>query len=269
MKKRKISVSLKPAIGLAIFLAVISLLIIFLGLSARKSDFFKIKGVIIRQSQIKGSPLVLAVPQEPVKIDLSYLVGQNIFVVDLGSEEKRLSLAYPGWRQIKLTRVMPNWLHANFVQRKPAACVKLYRNFFLDDQGVFFDVGTIDCAQTKLPLVFGLEGKVFGARPGSKYNIKEVALALEIIKAMQSNRALKRLSVISVNVSDAANASFVIGLSQDLNMEVKIGQGFINDKINILSSVLAQVRNDLAKVKYIDLRFKEPVIKFTEEKKKR
>ncbi len=268
MRKRKIKASLKPALGLVAFFAAIFILIVFLGLSARKSDFFKVKGVIIRQSQIKGSLLALAVPQPPVKIDLSYLVGRNIFTIDLESEEKRLSLMYPGWRQIKLTRIMPNWLHANFLQRRPAACVKLYRNFFLDDQGVIFGPGAMDCAQTKLPLVFGLEGKVFAPRPGNKYNVKEVILALDIIKFMQQNRALKELPIISINVYDAANASFVIGHSQDMNMEVKIGQGYINDKVNILASVLAQAKNDLDKIKYIDLRFKEPVIKFTDAKKK-
>lgn len=268
MRRRKIKVPFKPAIGLAAFFAAIVLLIFFLGALARQSDFFKIKGVIIRQSQIKGSPLTLAAPQPAAKIDLSYLAGRNIFTVDLESQEKRLSLIYPGWRQIKLTRIMPNWLHANFVQRRPAACVKLYRNFFLDDQGVIFNAGMVDCAQTKLPLIIGLEGKIFAPRAGNKYNLKEVILALDIIKSMQYNRALSGLPLISINVSDAANASFIMALAEGMNLEVKIGQGFINDKINILSSVLAQARNDLGKVKYIDLRFKEPVIKFAEAKKK-
>jgi len=85
---------------------------------------------------------------------------------------------------------------------------------------------------------------------------------------MQYNRALRELPIISINVSDAANASFIMALREDMNIEVKIGQGFINDKVSILSSVLVGAANGLDKVKYIDLRFKEPVIKFTDTKKK-
>jgi hypothetical protein len=45
-------------------------------------------------------------------------------------------------------------------------------------------------------------------------------------------------------------------------LEVKIGQGDISDKMRVLGELFIQLKKDLSNIKYIDLRFKEPVIKF-------
>jgi hypothetical protein len=47
-------------------------------------------------------------------------------------------------------------------------------------------------------------------------------------------------------------------------LEVRFGQGYINEKVDILGNLFVQARNDLANIKYIDLRFNDPVIKFKE-----
>ena len=47
-------------------------------------------------------------------------------------------------------------------------------------------------------------------------------------------------------------------------MEVKIGREDIHNKLALLATLLAQVKNNIYNIEYIDLRFKEPVIKFRE-----
>jgi putative ubiquitin-RnfH superfamily antitoxin RatB of RatAB toxin-antitoxin module len=49
-------------------------------------------------------------------------------------------------------------------------------------------------------------------------------------------------------------------------LEVRISQGNIVEKVAVMSGLMNQERNNLANIKYIDLRFKEPVIKFKDVK---
>ena len=57
-----------------------------------------------------------------------------------------------------------------------------------------------------------------------------------------------------------------IGFFIPNGLEIKIGQDNIRDRINILSNLLIQLRDELGNIKYIDLRFKEPVIKLNSHK---
>ena len=45
-------------------------------------------------------------------------------------------------------------------------------------------------------------------------------------------------------------------------LEVKISEGNIVEKIAIMSGLIKQEKGNLDKIKYIDLRFKDPVINF-------
>jgi hypothetical protein len=49
-------------------------------------------------------------------------------------------------------------------------------------------------------------------------------------------------------------------------LELKIGQDGIRDKIGVLGDLLQQLEKDLSNIRYIDLRFKEPAIKFKDAK---
>jgi hypothetical protein len=67
---------------------------------------------------------------------------------------------------------------------------------------------------------------------------------------------------------EAPNPQGAQGAVAPLSLEVKIGQDNVKERIAILSGVIAQSRNDLANIKYIDLRFKDTVIKFNDVKAK-
>jgi cell division septal protein FtsQ len=48
----------------------------------------------------------------------------------------------------------------------------------------------------------------------------------------------------------------------DSGLEVRIGQDNTKARIELLEDLLNQTKNELNKIKYIDLRFKDPAIKF-------
>jgi len=210
-------------------------------------DYFKIKDIVIRGAD---------------QVDLSYLKGRNIIVLDLQKESRYLSLNYPVYKKIRLVRILPDHLFVDFIKRKPKAYVKLYRYFCIDEDMALFDVSANLEGKDNLPVILGLDTKIFGPKQGKIYNIEELALALNIIKEAKSNRVLKDYEIKSIDVTDPSCASFFI----PDGLEIKIGQDDTKDKIDILGSLLSQVKNDLNNVKYIDLRFKEPVIKFKDVK---
>lgn len=260
MKKRKINFPIKPvALGLIIFMALF--FVIGRTLRALKTlDYFKIKDIIASK------------PEEGVKF--SYLVGQNIFNLDLKRESGYISELYPDYKNVRLVRILPNYLYIGFTERQPLAYVKLYRYFFADSDLVLFNVPRGQ-EERELPVIVGLETKIFGAKPGKRYNIKELALALDIIKQLRINNAFKKYKIKRVDVVNPANTAFFLQLSDYPKvsatlaaeiLEVRMGQGDTGDKVRILGDLFTQLKKDLGNIKYIDLRFKEPVVKFKDAK---
>jgi len=245
------------SVNLIIFLALFFIIsYIWKALSA--SDYFTIKDVILREANT---------------VDLSYLIGRDIFSVNLSKESAYILESFPDYSTIKIIRVLPNRIFADFIKRRPVALIRLYRYFALDKEGVLF-YGTPETKDWELPVIVGLETKIFGPKPGKKYNTREIALSLNIIKEIKRNRALRNQKIKKIDVTDPTNTSIFIpfavkapdyskpqSLAAFENLEVKIGEDNIKNKIIILAFLLNQAKKDLTNIKYIDLRFKEPVIK--------
>lgn len=253
MKKRKANnLPVKLVFGLVTLTLVLFLAIGYLAGALKRTDFFNIKGIIIREGENRD-----------FSADLSYLKGRNILTIDLKKEEQSISQIYPGYKKIKLIRLLPDRLFADFLRRKPVAYIKLSRYFCVDADGVLLE--PLASGEPDLPVIYGLETKIFGPKQGEKYNTRGLIVAINIIKTIKSNKTLKDLQIKKIDVIDPANASFLIFVPNPAfagNLQIKIGQEHIDDKINILSSVFIQAKNDWGNIKYIDLRFKEPVIKF-------
>ncbi len=244
-------------------IAVPVLIFGYAGRYFKKSNYFKIKDTVSNQDNA---------------IDLAYLKGQNIFSVDLKMQAQYLCGIYPVYKNIRLARILPCRIFIDFIKRKPLAYLKLYKYFLVDQDAVLFDAP--QSADMDLPVILGLETKIFGPRAGNKIEAKELAYALNIIKKIQANRALRSWKIEKIDLISPLNASFFIvstlknpdpraGESDSGPLEVKIGQAGLEYKINILSGLLIQLQKDRFNIKYIDLRFKEPVVKFRDKNAKK
>ena len=239
------------AVILIIFL-VLSAILVYSLRSLRYCDYFKIKDVIARNGSPEG---------------LAYLKGRNIFGIDLKYEVSRILELTPQANRVSLIRLLPDRLFVDFIKRKPVALIRLYRYFDVDQDGVFF-YATGSPEESMLPVIFGLEAKIFGPKPGKAYNKEELLLALNIIREMKLNRVLKNLKISKIDVSSINNTSIYMpfassekALKEVDSLEVRVGSGDIKNKVNILSELIIVSKSDVTKIKYIDLRFKEPVIK--------
>lgn len=248
------------------FIIIIFLGVLWAGVGILKilgsKDYFKIKEIMTNEDNtIDGSTMLTINPERSRGIDLSYLKGKNIFSIDLRQESQDIVQQNPVYRKIRLIRVIPNRIFVDFIRRKPIALIKLYRYFAVDEEGMVFEVPKeLDYAQ--LPLILGLETKIFGAKSGRIYKLKELALALDIIREAKNNQTLRGYKIKIINVTDINNASFFLLLTGGFEgLEIKLDADELKEKFAILTGILSQDKENLVKIKYIDLRFKEPVIK--------
>lgn len=257
MKKQKFKLPIKIILILAIILLAFSLLIGYIWKVLTTADFFAVKQVVVRNSDVK----------------FDYLKGKNIFSLDLQAYSWKALLSCPDCRKIRFARVLPNCIFIDFVKRKPEALVKFYKNFAIDEQGLFFPPSnTIE--EAGLPVIYGLETKIFGPKMGVSYKLVEINLALNIIKEFKNNKSFRGFTLKRIDVANVDSAGFFILAPKQIvdytksspqaewiGFEVRIGESNIREKMMVLGGLVIQAAKEWANIKYIDLRFKEPVIK--------
>lgn len=245
-------------VGFIVIVFIATLILLYLVKVIKNLEYFQIKDILINGNKV---------------VDLSYLKGKNIFSINLKKESKYLEEDYPNFKMIRIVRVLPNRLFVDFVKRKPLAYLKLYRIFYVDEESVLFEIPLLE-NELDLPIIVGLQTKIFGAKSGRRYNFKELSLALEIIKQVKKNRPLKDYTLKRIDVTNITNLSFLMtGVVKNLReitpspgeftiFEVRISPDNLSEKINLLGNLLTQIKYKLRDLKYIDLRFKEIVIKY-------
>ena len=242
-----------------IFFLIASLIISHAVQKLKNQNYFTVKNIIVNE----------ATPDT-----FLYLKGRNIFDIDIKKEARYIWEAYPQYKNVRIVKFLPGSLLIDFIKRKPVGIIILYRYLYVDMDQVIFNIppGT---PALELPQIRGLETKIFGPKPGTKYNLKELALALNIIKELNRTRVSRVYKVKVVDVANPANASFVLqahgqlmneGVKAQQALEVKIGQDDIKGRVKILNTLLLNIKSDFTDVKYIDLRFKESVVKFNDAK---
>lgn len=257
---RSISLAIKLVIsGITIIVALL-FIIGYLAVALKNLDYFKLKDIAVNRPE--GA------------FDFSYLLGRNIFRIDLKKESRYITELYPVYKNIRLFRILPNRLFIGFTDRNPLAYVKLYRYFCVDSDLALFELPQGE-ESWDLPVIIGLERKIPGPRPGKRYNIKELITALNIIKEIETNSLFKKYKIERIDITNPANISCFIRLSGYSQgqvatnlaaLEVKMGQDDSGDKIRVLAGLFTQLQDDISKIKYVDLRFKDPVVKFKDAK---
>lgn len=257
MKKQKFKLPIKIILILAIILLAISFIIGYILKVLTTSDLFAVKQVVVRSSGAS----------------FDYLKGKNIFSLDLGFESQKALSGCPDCRKVRFARVLPNCIFVDFVKRHPVALVKFYKNFAIDEQGILFYSG-LAVEESGLPVIYGLETKIFAPKPGIKYNLAEINLALNIIKEFKANKAFQGFTLKRIDVANIQNAGFFLLLPKQVvdylkanpgaewsGFRVFTGENNIREKMMVLGGLVMQAAGEWADIKYIDLRFKEPLIK--------
>jgi cell division septal protein FtsQ len=215
---------------------------------------------------------------EPAKDTFSYLEGRNIFALDLKKESRYIAALYPAYKKVRLIRILPNQLFVDFVKRTPVAYVRLYRYFYVDDELMLLEP-VQQPTEPELPVITGLETKIFGPKTGKRYTIPELAFAVYVLQKAKAHSVLRGYPIQMLDVKSLGNVScfipFLTIASENAKkkttqveavMEIKVSPDNIRQKLDILGSLLQQLKQNAGNIQYVDLRFKEPVIKFRDVK---
>ncbi len=187
--------------------------------------------------------------------DLDPFEGKNIFTLDLKKVEARLERKYPQASQLRVLRKFPNRLVIVAKKRMPYIQVKIKDAYYiLDDKAV---VLAIDKSVHKnLPLVEHTALAKAQADLGGIIRGRDIRVGIRMQRSFQNYLDNSNLTIRSMDLKDLSKINVI--LSNDLRI-IMDGEK-VDAKMQILSLVLTQKDLDFKDVKYIDLRFKEPIL---------
>ncbi|MDD4909896.1 MAG: cell division protein FtsQ/DivIB [Candidatus Omnitrophica bacterium] len=241
--KKKNKKTLSLIIILLIALGSAAALAWYAARAVRSSAFFRIKGVAIASN---------------AKIDVSHLIGRNIFDVDLRREIRFLRNNYPRLRILSVVKRFPDRMIINSRTRAAIAQIKSYRYLFIDEEAVILPEES-DYGSSTLPVIVGLESKISRPRYGWSYaDLKEIKIAFELMKELKGNPDTAGLDIAKIDVSSPGSLSFSVRPS---GLPIKVGDEDIKKRVRSLGAVLRKLDAKLDNLSYIDLRFSEPVVK--------
>jgi cell division septal protein FtsQ len=182
------------------------------------------------------------------------LKGANIFKVDIDKLDRQITRQYPYIAQLRVVRQLPDRIMILAKKREPLMQIYFKKKYLLlDTEGVaLYYVLT----PTALPQVYGIPLERDWMFLGGAIRGQEMAKTLEILNNFKTSPYLRRWRIHTLQAGNLSK----IDLSVGENMHVILDQDDTQDKIELLQMLISSNKIDLNKVKYIDLRFKEPVI---------
>ncbi len=249
-KKSNINIPAIAVIRLIVFLLIA---VILFWLYTRTFDFlsnsqmFKIKDVLIDQS----------IGFIDFKL-LTGLKGQNIFNADLKKIHQRISSQYPQISQLRVTRQMPDTIKILAKKRDVLLQLQAAHNKYLivDTEGVTMFYTSAPLAY---PMVKGVPLQRYKIILGTATSIKELNLTIDLLKQLRLHPHTSRLKVMGIEASNVSK----IELTVMPNIQIIIDQEDLVQKVEMLEILLQNGKINWKNVKYVDIRFKEPIINET------
>jgi len=190
------------------------------------------------------------------------VVGVNIFRLDAVDLAERTRRRFPNFYYVSVRRILPSQLLIVAKERLPVVWIKRDVYYMMDANGVV--VGTAGLDETPpLPLLVGMDNKLARLKTGMSYSSAALHRALVLAKILKAHAGDIReavpgmsMSVIRLDATDPDELSFYLGP----DIEVKAGDRNFDSRISLLPAILRTISSDMGRIKYIDLRPKEPVV---------
>lgn len=191
------------------------------------------------------------------------LRGENILTVDLAEWHARL-MASPWVEEAHLRRVLPSRIDVYVRERRPIGVARLAGALYLvDPRGVVIDEFGPNYADLNLPMIDGLAA--VPADEASAVDEPRARLAARLI-AMLATRPDLAERVSQIDVSDAHDA--VVILEGD-TVQLRLGEDDFVARIQEYLDLAPTLRQRVAEIDYVDLRFDERLYVKPVDKKRR
>ena len=182
------------------------------------------------------------------------LLGRNIFTVSLPDLQEEISQKHPELLEASVSREFPNRIRIHVVPRLPVAHVQSGSSFLVDRDGVILPYSN-GSGLEKLPIIVGIQEKLEHSQVGYSLRSKTLTEALHFIAILNQLPELAQY-VRTIDVSDANALSF----STPEGLEVRMGRGDYQEKLKLFDRMRVKLKSQVGDIKYLDLRFDEPVI---------
>ena len=208
------------------------------------TEYFKIKSVV-------PDPSLAFIN----KRDISKFIGQNIFFVDLKEAQTRLSFKYPQVAELNITKQFPSQITISAKNRAPFAQTELGNKIItLDDKGMILS-STSDL-NPQLPFISDLMSPAGTVSVGQPLRGRDITIALQLIAAFDHDLGLKNYQIKKIDAENLSKIQVIL----DNDILIFFDQDEIDEQVRMLSVLFSQGQLDIATIKYIDLRFKEPIL---------
>ena len=192
--------------------------------------------------------------------DYEYFTGQNIFKINLEKAAERLSRLHPDYKCVVLKRQLPDRIIVDFKQHRAVARIALPEVFCVNKQGVLFRSIGEESENLELPLIVGLRPKISYRRSGVKYNEESLLRTLEFINNLNNDRNLsEHIKIKEINLANINDIILFTTTGCKINLG---GVNSLNKDLLILQRLISEINSDLSEIAYIELRFREPVVKY-------
>lgn len=211
--------------------------------SATTSDAFRITDVRI--------------PAEShLSVPVSSLKGRNLWTVDLKALEADLKAQRPHLKRVRVIRILPRTLGLEVVERVPVAQLFL-GGWHPVDAGGYILPQASSAPLGQLVLLKGIDSPKQPLKVGQANANERLSRALQIAEQLHRSPLLAGHRLTTVDVADPAQLTFVI----DGDVEIRCGNDTqLASHLRRLRAVLQQVAKHGLAIRYIDLRFSDPVI---------
>lgn len=181
--------------------------------------------------------------------------GENLITLDLVGVQEVIKRKHPEFKEVRVARVLPNRVEVLLKRRTPAAQVTFSRYIQVDKDLVILP-GSSSVPFKNLTIIEGAPTPREGLYVGVMIQDEMTKKAMRLADMIKRSNILRKHLLTKVDISDPKNIAFFA----DNDIEIKIGDSHIIERLKILDQTLKTIELDSHKIRYIDLRFDDVVI---------
>jgi cell division septal protein FtsQ len=240
---KKINFQLKPRIFVALgFVVILSLVVAYVAGIVYSSHLFIIKEVksnVALDTRLANS------------IRKTSLIKLNTQAV-----HDHIMKQHPEYESVNITKEFPSSLRIDIKKRIAVAQVKVKKYYTIDKDRIIISEGKAVQGTGLIPIE--IADYASSLSRGSRVNDERLEFALRTITELRKKKFLSKFPIRLCNATVLANFYIICA-----NTNIILGSSDIKYKLSVLEELIkTQLKGDLAKVAYIDLRYKKVYIGF-------
>ena len=181
--------------------------------------------------------------------------GENLIALDLVNVQQVIKRRHPEFKEVRVRKVLPNQVEVFLKRRTPVAQVAFSR-FVQIDKDLVILPGSAMAPFKNLTVIEGTPIPREGLVVGVTIHDTATKKALKLMEIIKRSNVLRKHALTKIDIGDSKNISLFV----DQDIEVKIGNNHLIERLKILDQTLKTIELDRSKIRYIDLRFDDVVI---------